>query len=169
MSFTVEELRRRWKNLKDCYLKYLRSKLPGPKSPLLKRYSTWPWAGHMAAIKPYINYTPRVRYDRESSPDHESKQPRIMETLNTVTYSGMENRTAEYDDIDLLFLSHAKVVKKFSPERQALLKYRIATIIVEEELANIRGDPLQTNIGPHCADASDIVNFAKIELHSETE
>lgn len=169
MLFTVEELRRRWKNLKDCYLKYLRSKLPGPKSPLLKRYSTWPWAGHMAAIKPFINYTPRVRYDREASPDHEPKQPRIMEALNTVTYSGMENRTMEYDDIDLLFLSHAKVVKKFSPERQALLKYRIATIIVEEELANIRGDPLQTNIGPHCADASDIVNFAKIELHSEAE
>lgn len=112
----------------------------------------------MAAIKPYINYTPRVRFSREASLERETK-PRVMETLNA----------AEYDDIDLLFLSHAKVVKKFSPERQALLKYRIATIIVEEELANIRGDPLQTNIGPHCTDASDIVNFAKIELQSEAE
>lgn len=124
----------------------------------------------MSAIKPFINYTPRIRFEREPSPEHEAKRPRVIETSNaTVTYSGLENRTAEYDDIDLLFLSHAKVVKKFSPERQALLKFRIATLIVEEELANIRGDPLQTNIVPHCAEAADIVNFAKIEIHSEAD
>lgn len=79
--------------------------------------------------------------------------------------SRLENRTTEYDDVDLLFLSHAKVLKKFSPERQAMLKFRIATLIVEEELANIRGDPLQPNIGPHCSETSDY----KIEIQSEPE
>ncbi|XP_075159972.1 uncharacterized protein LOC142233072 isoform X2 [Haematobia irritans] len=39
-----------------------------------------------------------------------------------------------YDDVDCLLLAHAKTIKKFSPKRQAIAKYKIAQVILEQEL-----------------------------------
>lgn len=40
-----------------------------------------------------------------------------------------------YDDIDLICLGYAKTIKKFTPRRQSIIKFKIARLIMNEELA----------------------------------
>lgn len=59
------------------------------------------------------------------------KKRREAEVLNH-----LENRTVhrETDEIDCIFMGYAKTVKKFSSKRQTLVKFRIAKLLMEEEL-----------------------------------
>ncbi|XP_060653290.1 uncharacterized protein LOC132789347 [Drosophila nasuta] len=41
------------------------------------------------------------------------------------------------DDLDILFMAYAQTIKKFSPRRQAHIKFKIAKLIMEEEIANL--------------------------------
>ncbi|XP_062135696.1 uncharacterized protein LOC133845288 isoform X2 [Drosophila sulfurigaster albostrigata] len=43
----------------------------------------------------------------------------------------------EIECVDMLFMAYAHTIKKFSPRRQAQVKFKIAELIMEEELANI--------------------------------
>lgn len=64
-----------------------------------------------------------------------------MQTVSNTdkVISFLQNRNPEgQDDIDLLFRSLAKTVKKFSPERIIIVKSRLAQYVMEQELAHLR-------------------------------
>lgn len=45
---------------------------------------------------------------------------------------------AVFDDIECLMLAHAKNIKRFSAKRQAITKYKIAQVILEQELLHVK-------------------------------
>ncbi|XP_073838679.1 uncharacterized protein [Musca autumnalis] len=50
---------------------------------------------------------------------------------------------AVFDDIECLMLAHAQTIKKFSAKRQAITKYKIAQVILEQELLHVQEMPTQ--------------------------
>jgi hypothetical protein len=59
----------------------------------------------------------------------------------------LENRPIEnsaYDDVDLLCMGYAKTIKKFSPRRQTVVKFKTAEILMQEELAQQIEDAART-------------------------
>ncbi|XP_050311572.1 transcription factor Adf-1-like [Anthonomus grandis grandis] len=190
-----EDAKKRWKNIRDCYAKHLRSEKThtGQKAKNIDRYRSWPWAAQMSAFKPFLlsNVEETVNEDTQSSQEENHLSRRETETYElTETYENSsdvdrsrssanttENSTitphllkktapkrkfvrennessvsqvlsylknkdnnsqgTSYDDLHLLFLGHAKAVKKLSSKRQAVAKYRVAQVIMEEELRDI--------------------------------
>lgn len=66
--------------------------------------------------------------------------PNVGSTTSSVL-NYLQNRSASkpnYDDIDHICLGYAKTIKKFSAERQALVKFEMAKLLMEQELAHIR-------------------------------
>ncbi|CAH1984224.1 unnamed protein product [Acanthoscelides obtectus] len=53
-----EEIKRRWKNLRDSFSKHVRSETAGSgkgkEAKFLDRYKSWPWAKHMEFLRPYL-------------------------------------------------------------------------------------------------------------------
>lgn len=50
-----------------------------------------------------------------------------------------------FDDMDCLLLAHAKTIKTFSRKRQAVIKYKIAQVIMEQELLHFQEQKELTN------------------------
>ncbi|XP_044745217.1 uncharacterized protein LOC123307079 [Coccinella septempunctata] len=78
----------------------------------------------------------------ESGPQTEVAQKRKRSAVPSETPSNVEKiisfldkRHKEYDSIDLTFQVYAASVKKLSDRRQTMLKFKIAKMIMEEELA----------------------------------
>lgn len=46
-----------------------------------------------------------------------------------------------FDELDTLLLAHAKTIRKFSRKRQAITKYKIAQVILEQELLDVHECP----------------------------
>ncbi|KRT80235.1 Myb/SANT-like transcription factor [Oryctes borbonicus] len=62
------------------------------------------------------------------------------------------NESAEMDDLDMLFLAYARVVKKFNKKRQAVTKMKISEVIMEQELQDIEEQPSSPNVFvPSCS------------------
>lgn len=53
----------------------------------------------------------------------------------------------ENEDNESILLAYAKTIKKFSPKRQAMTKFKIAQIIMEQELLQIEEDEAKSNGG----------------------
>lgn len=56
--FLGDDLRKKWKNLRDNYAKYLRSEKThtGQERKNICRYKTWPWARQMEPFRPFIGF-----------------------------------------------------------------------------------------------------------------
>ncbi|XP_013117455.1 uncharacterized protein LOC106094764 [Stomoxys calcitrans] len=48
---------------------------------------------------------------------------------------------AVFDEVECLLLAHAKTIKRFSAKRQAITKYKIAQVILEQELLHVQEHP----------------------------
>ncbi|XP_074042015.1 uncharacterized protein [Leptinotarsa decemlineata] len=55
---TGEEIKKKWKNLRDSYSKYLRTEktTTGQETKILDRYKTWPWAQQMEFLRPSLAF-----------------------------------------------------------------------------------------------------------------
>ncbi|CAG9765577.1 unnamed protein product [Ceutorhynchus assimilis] len=55
---TGDELKKKWKNLRDSYSKFLRTEKTktGQETKILDRYKTWPWARQMEFLKVFLQY-----------------------------------------------------------------------------------------------------------------
>lgn len=77
------------------------------------------------------------------------------------------------DDIDLLFLSYAKTVKKLSEERQVITKFKISQLLMQQELAQLKdnaGDSTSTEIAlDPIIIAEKLPEVTKYELDSDEE
>lgn len=208
MCFSGQEVKKKWKNLRDCYAKHLRAEKTrtGQAAKTLNRYKTWPWAQQMSFFSPFLQFastesnisipdsvlnsevdesesilteedegtqqaevisshlqpgqesfsrpayplSSRIRkrkHGGETSPQPSSSVGQILNYL--------ENRPIEnsaYDDVDLLCMGYAKTIKKFSPRRQTVVKFKIAEILMQEELAQQMEDATRAKC--HCSTPS---------------
>ena len=53
---------------------------------------------------------------------------------DVINYLQTKNKKQQ-DDVDILFMAHVQTIKKFSPRRQAQIKFKIAKLIMQEEIA----------------------------------
>lgn len=166
LNLHVEVVKKKWKNIRDCYLKYLKSL---ESYPSRRNYSNWQWAGQMEIFKPYFLARPKLQYglsseieiktenfddiiyqeDESNDPDdpksyHELFRKRkyddISETLTIEPQLTIQEEPKffnQMDAMDLIFLGYSKTVKLFSQRRQAMVKMKIAKILLDEELEHI--------------------------------
>lgn len=63
------------------------------------------------------------------------KESSISSVDDVINYfENKKRRTDDTDATDLIFLGYSSTVKSFSPKRQAIVKMKIAQIIMEEEI-----------------------------------
>lgn len=170
-----EELKKKWKNIRDTYAKYLKSTMVLP-GDVKKNYTNWMWAKHMKFIRPFMNCEwNEVDSDRDSkhelqtefilknepSSDTEmdnqsftsqnineisssrqtfstSKRKRTVKASGDNDFDSGKYQKTDYTATELVFLGYAKTVQGFSPERRTLTKLRIAQIIAEDELEQLK-------------------------------
>ncbi|XP_041972052.1 uncharacterized protein LOC121728022 [Aricia agestis] len=155
-----DHLKKKWKNLRDAYSKHLRTckTTTGQAAKLVDRYKTWPWANLMSFLRQHLEFAETSSNIIENTEEAGSSQA-IDRTspINTTqsdthvhswrkrTSDGsqtqvdkviefMKNNREDEDDIELLFKSYAKKLKKMSDRRQALVKFEIAKIMLKAEL-----------------------------------
>lgn len=76
------------------------------------------------------------------------EEPDSSDEIDVSHYNVLNDLPQDYKDFDateLLFLAYAKNVKNFPPQRQALIKLKMAQIFMEEELQLNCGDTIVTN------------------------
>ncbi|KAF2885829.1 hypothetical protein ILUMI_20345 [Ignelater luminosus] len=56
-----DQLKKKWKNLRDSYGKYLRAgkTTTGQETKILDRCKTWPWALQMQFLRPFLKFAKR--------------------------------------------------------------------------------------------------------------
>lgn len=98
---------------------------------------------HEMSIKcesPTINETEREHEPRPKV--FKRKRNSVQDTITTPQeYIRNKKSKAVLDDLDTLLLAHAKTIKKFSRKRQAITKYKIAQVILEQELLDVQENP----------------------------
>ncbi|XP_034476068.1 transcription factor Adf-1-like [Drosophila innubila] len=176
-----DEVKKKWKNLRDSFSKYLRStkRITGKAAV----HKTWIWAKQMESFRPFISFAktssnasgiepskpssftetfqctepPESHMDDESNdelnqsivsiPAVDAERPPLKRlkrstpqptssVKDVIEYLHTKNKKAQ-DDVDILFMAHAQTIKKFSPRRQAQIKFKIAKLIMEEEMASL--------------------------------
>nr|CAD7579787.1 unnamed protein product [Timema californicum] len=197
-----DDMKKKWKNLRDSYAKHLRAEKShiGQPPKSIDRYKTWPWAQQMAFFRPFLQFgstnsnistvdsvldspdesensreglfvskdradeygflQQAVEMPTQPQPAQESpcrqapiannrKRKHHEETLSQPSavervLAYLENKNVDqnfsYEDIDLIFLGYAKTIKKFSPRRQTIVKFKMAQLLMEEELAQQMDD-----------------------------
>ncbi|XP_017482457.1 PREDICTED: uncharacterized protein LOC108371412 [Rhagoletis zephyria] len=156
-----ENIKKRWKNLRDTYGRYIRA--TKGRTGQAANSKKWVWAEHMTAFRPYLAFAPTssnisdiecvesnetiigtpeldnfsvdcapVKVNRtQSAKNHPSTQQSSVGEL--IEYFEKKKKV-EQDSIDCLFMAHAKTVKSFSKRRQLLTKQKISEIIMEQEM-----------------------------------
>lgn len=183
LFFAGDDLKKRWKNLRDCFSKYLRSEKTrtGQAAKGVSRYKTWPWAHYMEMFRPFLQFaqtytnvpdaiaeTPELTNEEtETTETSDSRQSEAKNDEERSSTTGSDRKQAKkrklIEDppsnsssvekviqflnkkhnevnnhpIDLAFQAYAASVKKLSPHRQTLIKYKVAKILMEEELQQL--------------------------------
>jgi hypothetical protein len=86
-------------------------------------------------VTPRTNTSQRNSTTRKRRLEEQTQTPTSIDKV--IAYFDKKpcnNTQAAYDDVDLIFLSYAKTLKKFSPRRQTMTKFKIAQLLMEEEL-----------------------------------
>lgn len=81
-------MKKKWKNLRDTYAKYLKSTKTRTGQAKKNRLGEWQWAEEMIFLKPYLNLGKRIK-NFDSSENESAVQ------------SGMKNDTLNNDDSEL--------------------------------------------------------------------
>ncbi|XP_034104039.1 uncharacterized protein LOC117567879 [Drosophila albomicans] len=175
-----DEIKKKWKNLRDSFSKYVRStKCTTGQAAVHK---TWIWAEQMESFRPFISSTktssnvsciePSEPFSfteafqcKEESPESDDEiNDELNQSIVSIPAVDTENPELKrlkrstpqptfsvkdeieylltknkktHDGVDMLFMAYAHTIKKFSPRRQAQVKFKIAELIMEEELASI--------------------------------
>ena len=82
------------------------------------------------ANSPFIR-TRKRKHSNETSPQPSSSVDKILTYLE----NRQINQNSNHDDVDLICLTYARTIKKFSPRRQTLVKFKISELLMKEELA----------------------------------
>uniref|UniRef100_A0A6P7GZI3 Uncharacterized protein LOC114344940 n=1 Tax=Diabrotica virgifera virgifera TaxID=50390 RepID=A0A6P7GZI3_DIAVI len=183
-----DELKKKWRNLRDTYAKYIRTSKTKT-GQAVNSTKKWIWADQMEAFKPFLSfakttsnvsdvripeYTELTNVEsfeneigRAQSSSSQNTQSNNSGTSNTDIIQ--EHRTpisfrqkASFDAIDQLFLAHTFAIKTFSPRRQIETKMKIAQVIMEQELLQL--DECSTNQS-RSASADTYPNVSSVETY----
>ncbi|XP_017482312.1 PREDICTED: uncharacterized protein LOC108379034 [Rhagoletis zephyria] len=92
LKVTVDDTKKRWRTLKDCYSKYLRSGTTSNKYEA--RYKSWRWSGHMEYFKTYVLHT--YHNGDESLFLRSTKKFRRLRDRARLENNRVKNRTEEH-------------------------------------------------------------------------
>lgn len=156
-----ETVKHKWKNLRDCYIKYL--KYTKGSTGSAKKYQNWPWAAHLEFLKDTIiprlaaSNIPNTNDGENNEQDDANSEPvtadpsqiapptkirkknEVTEDVASV-FKYLENRKNDIthlDHTDHLFLTYSNTFKKFSPKTQVLIKMELAQLFGQAELREI--------------------------------
>ncbi|KAF5276315.1 hypothetical protein FQR65_LT16416 [Abscondita terminalis] len=144
-----DNVKKKWKNLRDCYAKYLRTEVvthTGQERKHVDRYKTWPWVNQMEIFRPFLQFAQTSSNVSAPNNDIASQSQENSErgdAVNTDTILQNENMVSEDRPGDISRTntpvsdtprSYARTLKKFSPRRQAVTKFKIAQLLMVEEL-----------------------------------
>ncbi|XP_018563087.1 uncharacterized protein LOC108904871 [Anoplophora glabripennis] len=157
-----DDLKKKWKNIKDCYQKYLRTVNTKSGQVVKRSYKNWQWAQLMEFLRPQaestINDIDNCKNEtvhslnedsesleenslQDSTPCNRNSRKRVAREIPAAPsmdyLQSKKQQVTSSDATDLIFLGYSNTVKTFSPMRQAIVKMRIAQIIMEEELNNL--------------------------------
>lgn len=98
---------------------------------------------HEMSIKcesPTIN---EVEPEPEPEPRAYKRKRYSVEDISTSQHQTSRSKKSKifFDELDTLLLAHAKTIRKFSRKRQAITKYKIAQVILEQELLDVHECP----------------------------
>ncbi|XP_044259023.1 uncharacterized protein LOC123007676 [Tribolium madens] len=152
-----EELKKKWKNLRDSYSKHLRWENSEHKSKSLDKYKTWPWVKQMEFLRPFFptvepSKEVRVTHRQDSLEESDVEEQKTRREKTSTPIPPPKKKKVEtpdinysektqcfdvlgLDDIDLICMGYAKTIKKFSPKRQTMVKFKLSQILMQEELA----------------------------------
>lgn len=202
--FLGDDLKKKWKNVRDSYAKHLRSEktTTGQAIKKVDRYKTWPWAQQMSFFKYFLKFAdtesnislpddaqendPAQAEDRakdQTTVQMETPPPKkkICRTVSARTkeetgqssvdkvVSYLQSKKlgqSEHDEIDMVFLGYAKTIKKFTNKRQIITKFRVAKILMEEELKNMEE---QTTTATHFTSSCSSYPSASSPAYSTSE
>lgn len=187
--FAGDEMKKKWKNIKDSYQKYLRTVNNRTGKTIKRSYRNWQWAKEMEFLrsqtesnindidnssntenqKETLN-SPVVTTNEDSgsfeenplqdiASYHRNKRKRISKEVavpvaqSTDYHQPQKQQVISTDATDLIFLGYSNTVKTFSPMRQAIVKMRIAQIMMEEELHNLE-ETTQTTVTNNASQGS---------------
>lgn len=74
-----------------------------------------------------------LKIDTQESKPSKTKVNSEKSSVKDVIEYLKTKQKVEYDEIDYTMLAHAKCIKKFSPKRQSLIKFKIAEMIMQQE------------------------------------
>uniref|UniRef100_A0A6M2DGX3 Putative transcription factor adf-1-like myzus persicae n=1 Tax=Xenopsylla cheopis TaxID=163159 RepID=A0A6M2DGX3_XENCH len=151
MQENSDTLKKKWKSLRDNYLKYKKTRQAEGQS----KRSKWIWYDHLVFLDGLsINQTDTSIDNKSIDEEEEYIEPQIIpeptpapsvvksfrkKSTEELDFSRaakllLDNKREQLDDIDLFFMCIAKSCKKFDPITQVQLKQRFMNIIIEAEL-----------------------------------
>lgn len=113
LFFTASDLKKRWKNLRDCYSKYVRAEKTrtGQAASSVSRYKTWSWAQHMEHFRPFLKFaktdsnitdtttqTPEMLNEEAEAWDEFSETPDSLENGANNEDEGSSSNISYYSD-----------------------------------------------------------------------
>lgn len=79
---------------------------------------------------------PTATRKRKSKSEQTSSHSILGQQVIRYIDKRQSSSNSAYDDIELIFMGYAKTIKKFSPRRQSVAKFKFSQILMEEELAH---------------------------------
>ncbi|XP_038219914.1 uncharacterized protein LOC119838152 [Zerene cesonia] len=154
-------VKKRWKGLKECYVKYKKSRSLNYSNPTYDQYRNWRWASYLEFMEPHLKGLRNVEdsslnvedyvYEEESSKEEENEtnifddsannigsvsdvaSPKNSPSLNVQQVNNVEPA----DDIHYLFLSYAETIRKLPPKKQILIKLEMAKLFSKAEMESL--------------------------------
>lgn len=91
-----EDIKKKWKNLRDTYTKHLRSQAGHLAA---KNYKNWPWAKHMDFVKPFQSSVNNAANNAQKEKDAKTMKCESMESAEEHAATFDELQLPEFDEV----------------------------------------------------------------------
>ncbi|CAG4986144.1 unnamed protein product [Colias eurytheme] len=154
-------VKKRWKGLKECYVKYKKSRSSRYSNSTYDQYRNWRWASYLEFMDPHLKGLRNVEdsslnvedyiYEEESSKE-EDNDTNIFDDCESINGTECDaalpnkspslniqqvNTVEPTDDIHYLFLSYAETLRKLPAKKQILIKLEMAKLFSKAEMESL--------------------------------
>uniref|UniRef100_A0A3Q3IQR8 MADF domain-containing protein n=1 Tax=Monopterus albus TaxID=43700 RepID=A0A3Q3IQR8_MONAL len=150
-----EECKRKWKNMRDRYLKEVRMEIKSKKQGDLVQ-SRWKYRQLMNFIAPFTGSRSGGadicgNNDDDDNPDNESGSAE-GETASSEADNGTSFPTRPRDEDELFLLSFVPALKRLAPQKRCETKIKIQQIMYEAEFNVAQPESKEKSTGPETPD-----------------
>uniref|UniRef100_A0A7N8XBI8 Uncharacterized LOC113124239 n=1 Tax=Mastacembelus armatus TaxID=205130 RepID=A0A7N8XBI8_9TELE len=143
------ECKRKWKNMRDRYLKEVRMEIKSKKQGEMVQ-SRWKYRQLMNFIAPFTGSRSGVadicgNDDDNDNPDNESGSDTQMD-------NGTSFPTRPRDEDELFLLSFVPALKRLAPQKRCETKIKIQQIMYEAEFSGTQPESKEKQTGPETLD-----------------